>query len=157
MDYFFAYLDALGGVWKTGSGLYGTSDAVPTDTTAVEVAASLIDRRLRVYVGATEIINAELPMGLPTALTGYGLASSPTDTLRAITNFDWVEVYGTGPPSQMMVANQVAADMVMGQLALPTAVTSEETMSRLTTSGAGGAAGSCVRGSYRAIRTPSAS
>ena len=124
VDYYFAYRDALGEVWRTGSGLYGTSDAVPTDTTAVEVAASLIDRRLRVYVDATEMINAELPVGLPTALTGYGLASSPTDTLPAITNFDWVEVYGTGPPSQMIVANQVAADMVMEQLALPTAVAS---------------------------------
>ena len=124
VDYVFVYLDALGGVWRTGSGLYGTSDAVPTDTTAVEVAASLINRRLRVYVGATEMINAEFPVGLPTALTGYGLASSPTDTLRAITNFDWVEVYGTGLPSEMMVANQLATEIVMGQLTLPTAVAS---------------------------------
>ena len=125
VDYFFAYLDALGGEWRTGSGLYGTSDAVPTDTTAVEVAVSLIDRRLRVYVGATEMISAELPVGLPTALTGYGLASSPTDSLRAITNFDWIEVYGAALPTEVIVAgDQVAADMVMGQFLLPKTVAS---------------------------------
>ena len=124
VDYVFAYLDALGGVWRTESGFYGTSDAVPTDTTAVEVAASLTNGRLRVYVGATELISAELPVGLPVALTGYGLATSPTDTLRAITSFDWVEVYGTGLPGEMIVTNQLAPEMVTGQLALPTAVVS---------------------------------
>ncbi|MDE2715392.1 MAG: hypothetical protein OXI33_00050 [Chloroflexota bacterium] len=124
VDYVFAYLDALGGVWRTESGLYGKSHAVPTDTTAVEIAASLTNGRLRVYVGATELINAELSVGLPTALTGYGLASSPTDTVPAVANFDWVEIYGTGLPGETNMANRLAAEMVMGQLTLPTRVTS---------------------------------